>query len=235
MFETENIKKELENISSVVKHGLRSNLYSVPEDYFEKNTLNILSKISTSEMKVPEGYFHNFAETVLTKVKTSPVLSLNEELNSLSPALLNLKSKRTYSVPLGYFDELSNKISVKVKPARVVRMKPFYRYAVAAVAIGLIGVGIFTNLFKTNDNNLLNSDVYKTAYQIIDNKNFDDVLDSVPADEATAYLTSYGQDVNSALAALSAEDYNLDSPDNLFISEGELDLFLKDNGINSNN
>lgn len=235
MFETENIKKELEDISTVLKHGLSGNLYNVPEDYFEKNTLNILEKISTSQMEVPQGYFNSLAANVLIKVKEDQGLSLQEELNSISPVLLNLDTKINYSIPSDYFEGLASQINTKVKPARVVKMKPFYRYAVAAVATGLMGVGIFTNMYKSKENNVLNSDVYKTAYQILDNKSFEDVLASIPADAATAYLTSYGQNVNSALAALSAEDYNIESAEDFFINESELDLFLKNNGIKSNN
>ena len=235
MFESDNIQKELEIISSVLKVGLSGKAYTVPEDYFESLTLNILSKISNSSMEVPEGYFNSFADSVLARVKSETDISVSEELLSLSPFLSGLNKKNIYSIPSDYFDNFKISIVQEIKPAKVVKMKPFYKYAVAAVATGLLGLGIFNNLNKSKHNNLLNSDVYKTAYQILDNKSFDDILESVPADDATAYLTEYGQDVNSAVAALSAEDYQLDSPDELFINDNELDEFLKVNNIKSIN
>lgn len=236
MFESDNIQKELESISPIVKFGLSGNLYSVPEDYFEVVTLKILSKLSTSTLnEVPDGYFNSFADSVLAKVKSETDLTASEELLTLSPFLSRIDKQNIFAIPSDYFKELSVSIPEEIKPAKVVRMKPFYKYAVAAVATGLLGLGIFNNLNQSKQKDLLNSDVYKTAYQILDNKNFDDILESVPVDEATAYLTAYGQDVNSALAALSAEDYQLDNPDELFLNENELDEFLKVNNIKAIN
>ena len=222
MFPDNNIQDELKSISTVLKSGINGNLYSVPEDYFEINTINLLSNsISSIKMEVPDAFFDHFPENILSKIKSEHIPYNFEIISNSKPQVkfgVNLKPS-----------------SSKIKPARVVSFKPFYKYAIAAVFTGLIGLGIFTNLFKQNSNNLLKSEVYASASKIIENNNFDEILSSISADEATDYLTSYGQDVNSALVALSAENYKLETPEELFISENELDLFLKEYNIQSIN
>lgn len=235
MFEFDPIDKELESINSVLKAGLKGDIYYLPEDYFEKNSIRILNVKATSKLEVPEGYFGNLAENILSRIKTESEFSVSEELNTISPLLEKLSKENIYSLPLGYFENLPSSIKGKIAPARVVKMKPFYKYAIAAVITGLLGLGLFNNLNSHKEDNILKSDVYKTAYEILNKENFDEELETIPGDEATAYLKGYGQDVNSALAALSAEDYTLTSDEELFISNAELDHFLNINNINTTN
>ena len=84
---------------------------------------------------VPEGYFENFAQSVLQKIEQNNV-SASEELETLSPLLAGLSRQMPYTVPQGYFSEISSQIpgitSEEVLPEILVKVGKSMPYAVPA-------------------------------------------------------------------------------------------------------
>lgn len=93
--------------------------------------------------EVPAGYFDKLAGEIMSRIKNEESASAGEEMAILSPLLSRLDRKTPFSVPKGYFEQLSPNISEtrkEIKGAKVISMpaKRIFRYAVAAVAVGLI-------------------------------------------------------------------------------------------------
>src|SRR5215207_7024797 len=57
---------------------------------------------------VPNGYFEGFPTQILNRVKALEAADANEELEYLSPLLSNVSKKMPYSVPAGFFQNLSD-------------------------------------------------------------------------------------------------------------------------------
>lgn len=60
--------------------------------------------------QVPQGYFESFAASVLQRIK-SENLSAEDELKILSPVLAGLSKKMPFSMPDGYFNDVTQSIS----------------------------------------------------------------------------------------------------------------------------
>ena len=101
--------------------------YRVPQNYFrdfpgqilaivkdEKASL-ILQGASSNPYQVPYGYFENFASQIISRIKAQDNLSAKEELESLSPLLSKLDKKVPFSMPAGYFDDLSETVMAGTK------------------------------------------------------------------------------------------------------------------------
>lgn len=149
---------------------------------------------------------------------------------------LSFLSQKNSIVPENYFSEFPDKIlkiakeetTTKHYVGKIVKMKPFYNKAIAAVITGLLGLTLFNLPFRTH-NNILTSDTYKSANAILNNGNLDDIFNSIQSDAAAEYLVSHGQDVNSGIASISAENFDFENPDESLISISDLDNFLNDN------
>ena len=132
---------------------------------------------------VPQGYFEGFAASVLQRIKAQEAVSPSEEISALSPLLAGLSKKMPFSVPEGYFskntEELSGLVNEEVLPevlqdakemlyavptgyfenfpdiilkkvnpkqAKVISInsaRRWMRYAAAAVITGAIAIGSF--------------------------------------------------------------------------------------------
>lgn len=136
------------------------NVQGVPEGYFENLSDSILLKIkehssngdtaNTDEDKgiipeewkfkktfsVPEGYFEILCVQILSKIKSEG----GETELKYYPVLASLRNKPTYQAPAGYFDQLNSEVMehVESKPAKVVPISAWWKYAAAAVVIGLV-------------------------------------------------------------------------------------------------
>ena len=64
---------------------------------------------------VPTGYFENFAASVLQKLQGENSLSVNEELEGLSPVLAGIPKEMPFTVPQGYFNSNTNGLTSWVK------------------------------------------------------------------------------------------------------------------------
>jgi hypothetical protein len=125
------ILEELRSVSELVATISRETPYRVADDYFTDLSSRVLLRIRTQHkplaFNVPDGYFEGFAEGVLARIKSGgnarpglePVKAVPEtvdqELDSLSPLLAQLRSKETYRMPEGYFEEVSPVLAVANK------------------------------------------------------------------------------------------------------------------------
>jgi hypothetical protein len=64
---------------------------------------------------VPAGYFENFAASVLQKLHGQNSLSVNDEVESLSPLLAGISKEMPFTLPQGYFDSSTDGITSWVK------------------------------------------------------------------------------------------------------------------------
>jgi hypothetical protein len=192
MKRNEEILNELLAISPLLAKASNENVFTVPEGYF--NTLNqlILSKTIHNQetLSVPAGYFETLSSKILNRIAEEDALV---ETKNISPALYSLQNKNVFSVPKGYFENLAAIVLSKVKePARVINIQAhtIWRYAVAAVLIGVIAVN---SLFMFN----------KPNHQLAAVKF---IGSNVPAyiSESSQYKTE--DDINNAVASLSNED-----------------------------
>ncbi len=125
------ILTELQEIAPHLgKQGIYRIPYSVPTDFFEDFTKNLMERIRLEEMDEVSPHF---------------------EISEISPVLAELKNKNPYQVPAGYFEALKTKIpaletspaTVNLKRTPVFNLKVF-KYAVAAGIAALLGTAVFT-------------------------------------------------------------------------------------------
>lgn len=123
-------------------------------------TLNSNSK--QTPYSVPSGYFDSLADNILKLVRESndyrqkePIgQTAKEELEALSPLLSGLKKEMPYSVPTGYFENLTEHIVTEENKSetKVIALtsRKWFRYAAAAVVTGLVVLSGFL-FFGKND------------------------------------------------------------------------------------
>ena len=90
--------------------------YQVPGNYFQVLPDKILALVKRHESSlvlpgktgtpymVPENYFDDLAGNVLARVKSNNPMSVQDELEALSPLLSKLDKRTPFSTPAGYFD-----------------------------------------------------------------------------------------------------------------------------------
>lgn len=119
-----------------------------------KDELNYLSPFLNNfskeiPYKTPAGYFEGLEEKMMNAVRASSDYlhkesfgqTTDEELESLSPLLQGLKKENPYTVPQGYFENLSAPVVEETKTKVVsIGNGKWLRYAVAAMMIGLIAL-----------------------------------------------------------------------------------------------
>lgn len=172
-----NILNELTELNSSLVNISTQNVYMVPVGYFDGLAITVLNRIkamnAASAMEeldylsptlsniskqipytVPAGYFDELAETSLQSVReSSDYQTAKEEIEILSPLLSGLKKQVPYSVPQGYFESISE---TPVKPVvKVVSIthRSWFKYAAAAVVVGVIAmIGITITIKGKNAN-----------------------------------------------------------------------------------
>ena len=106
-----NILNELkESGASLLLHTDNRNYFSLPDDYFDNLSENILTHIfieslpSDNPYTVQAEYFENLPEVVLEKIQLEKSISFK-----------NNTEKRPYFIPDGYFNNLADNILNKIK------------------------------------------------------------------------------------------------------------------------
>ena len=108
------IQNELKELNSILAGIPNTNVYTVPDGYFEAMVLDVMHTIQQepgmagTNGSVPDGYFEGLAASIMNKIKSGAV---EEEGSSL---LSSLKSINTYTVPQGYFDSLAGNVMDKI-------------------------------------------------------------------------------------------------------------------------
>ena len=131
--------------------------------------------ITAQPYRVPAGYFEHFTESLLVKIRREAE-DPDAEIQAISPLLAGLNRKAPYQVPEGYFDafrvqkekqeavpaaEIIATEPAKMKPAvRAIPLhsvRPYLKYAAAAVITGIIAGAAFLTLHNQNSPDPLNS------------------------------------------------------------------------------
>ena len=90
--------------------------YATPQGYFDTFAEDMLSLVrieaypKQSMFSVPDGYFNSFADTVLQKIKneaSQKPSEILEELKDIAPLLTTISRENVYTVPVGYFEQLT--------------------------------------------------------------------------------------------------------------------------------
>ncbi len=114
MNQPDNILNELRELSPAVAGINRTNVFSVPEGYFESlsgllllraSAENTLQK-SVQGTTVPEGYFENLAGNILNRIKNEK----SQETDDISAIVSAIGRNNIYAVPAGYFERLPDQI-----------------------------------------------------------------------------------------------------------------------------
>ena len=160
------------------------------------------------------------------------VLSVPEHYFDCLDAHILFKINDKYAgVPDGYFDTLPSEIMNRIrneKPAKLISVKSTFRYSVAAIITGLIGLSLFSLLNAPEEKSNL---LYAEAKKIINSGKYEEVFKSLTEEEIENYLSAEGHDVQAALVANAA--YNKELPDEIdyLLTENTLDDFLKECNI----
>ncbi len=238
MKNTDNILSELLALGSSLPSKItNTNVFTLPDFYFEELPANILLKINTTEipLSIPSNYFDGLSDQILQKIKFSADNQNEEvlrEMQELSPVVAALNKTNCFRVPSGYFSKLPSEIVSSIPgkdQAKIVTMRKMpamVRYLIAAAFTGLIGFSIFSMFNNSSINNnkaVLNSQVMAEASSIMANGSFDAELSTLTATDIENYLQEAGHDPDAAVAASAINDKNL--PD-------QLDYLLNENTLN---
>jgi len=236
------ILDELRNLSQVLSGMEKTNVFTVPEGYFEALAGDVLASIheenglafntlpSESLHSVPDGYFDNLAEKILSRVNLEEKDDAGEELRSLSPMLYSIQDARVYDVPAGYFESVSEQILGKLKPqpARIVSMRrrtiTIFRYAVAAAFTGVMALGVFK--FTAPSGRTEFDPVVADGIRIANENRFEEELAKIPDAEIVKYLENSGSDVNAAIVAASVDANELPTQEDYLNDDKALDKYL---------
>ena len=120
------ILNELKDISPLLGAMEKTNVFTVPEGYFEKLDTDILTVLKAEGCllnsiagphlgSVPDGYFDSLSDSVLNKIKALD--NAEDEIKNLSPALHNLPQQNMFTVPDGYFDSLPAAVLSTIRSA----------------------------------------------------------------------------------------------------------------------
>jgi hypothetical protein len=150
MEKSEEILNELKAISPVLAEIDKTNVFRVPEGYFDDFDEKITTVVFLHQdkknnfQKVPEGYFDSLSSTIISRIKNEDE-NADNEIKLISPALYYLKEEKVFSIPDGYFDNLSDKILYRInhQDAKIISLAPvkkWWRYAAAAVVAGIITI-----------------------------------------------------------------------------------------------
>jgi hypothetical protein len=229
------ILQELQELNSLLTGMDRVNVFTVPEGYFETLSAIILfnNKVDLGQA-VPQGYFDQLADNILNKIKTLQSTETSaDELRQLSPMLYSIQDSNVFEVPAGYFDSVSDAVNARIKPqAPVVRMgirASFMKYAAAAVVVCFLTLGIFKIAHKSIDGTqvaTLDPSIQKG--KMMNDKQFNDALNNLSADEIAGYLEKNGNEADIAELSANIDDNNLPKQDDYILDQTALEKYLSD-------
>ena len=175
---------------------------------------------------IPSNYFENLSENILQKIKSTSSAGENifDELEEIAPLLNTISKQPVYQVPQGYF---GSTILAKKKTAQPfgkvisIKISRVFKITAAAVSTGIVGIG----LFLLADNNHIaplqaNGNKPKTEVR---NLTDDDIVEFLSNSAATEDL--------SASAAIGGTG-NVEMKNAVHeISDEEIQQFLQDSDL----
>ena len=235
------ILMELQDTSPILAQISRSNVFTVPEGYFEnlgeRLLVNALLNIPEGEagnesnhsQQVPSGYFDQLSDSILSKIKNAEKAALAGDY----PLLDSLKKENVYSVPEAYFENLSSGILAAIKPkAKIISFTKsiWWKYAAAAFFAGIMLVSAFF-IFNSGSKQ---SSVYVAAtqkYQTL--KQINNGIATLPEDEIIQYLELNSRSTDNELLIKNVNTNDLPSEMDYLLDENALNGYL--NKINFEN
>ena len=248
------ILQELQEISPLLAQLKKLNVYSVPDGYFDVVPLTILACLQENESfssntsinvlsdnkNIPENYFADLSSNILNKIAIDSVQSNQNELNSISPIVANIRRVNTYTIPDGYFNQLPASIFAAVNRSKVVKMPTkWIKYAVAAAFTGIVSLGIYTFSGKETNTNSNTSTIASLDQTIekgkkMDEAQFNQTLSNLSEDAISKYLEKNSDESDLAYLASGIEDNNLPATDDYFTNDKTLQNYINEiNNINN--
>jgi hypothetical protein len=237
------ILNELNEIESTLGNLSPQNLFVVPYGYFEGLPARIMARIKALEAgnakeeleylspmlsnlskelpySVPAEFFQNFADRV-TQQLTANVnhKTSEEEIAELSPLLSKLKNKNPYSVPAGYFAGLATPGVKKATKIISITGRRWYRFAAAAVVIGIVVVSGW--LLLTDQPNVM-KDPQAWIKKNVNKKVSQDKIDELVTLVKTEGNTNINDEIKAANEQAEIKEMMKDIP------EKEIEAFLND-------
>lgn len=236
------ILNELSQISPLLAGMEKTNLFSVPEGYFNNLPSDILRQLKTNRsisfsgleetlLTVPEGYFENLSNDILNKIKSLEKNSTPVEIKELSPLLFSLHAKNVFQVPHGYFDQLSDAIFHKINrpQAKVVSIKQrntVWKIAVAAMITGVIAVSSLWISQKPIDTTGLAFKDVPVITKYNNEAQINEGIAKLSDDDIIKYLQVTGNDTDNESLTASIEEKELPAQQDYLLDEKTLQNYL---------
>jgi len=194
------------------------NTYFVPKGYFDEFASSVLFKIVSTKptYTIPSNYFDQLSNSILSKI-SAEINDVTEELKDIAPLLSSIDKNNVYQSPEGYFDNLAHPIST----AKIVsfKSKTLFKYAIAAVFIGLISFAGYKLLDKSSI--ITTTDVQASIQKLPDvllaNAVNEDKFSSLQIDESAEILLIQNlSDINEEIK---------------YIPDQEMEAYINDNNI----
>jgi hypothetical protein len=221
------ILQELSEISPSLTKISKTEVYAVPESYFENLATIILSKVGVikdeefefpkdNPMKVPEGYFDNFSNQVLQKIFNDKpkVNQIEQELNEIAPLLNKISKQPVYKIPENFFQTFQVKPSgITKEKAKVVSFnfgRNIMRYAAAAIITTIIAISAYLFIDKSSGKYSSSSANISSQVKNLSNQEIIDYLNthSNSSNVTKVYYDGANQDpeLNKRLKQMSDEE-----------------------------
>jgi hypothetical protein len=247
------IFNELKALSPTIAAIVKTNVFSVPEGYFntlsetiflgvKDDTILSFNSISKSSFfEVPKGYFENLSTNILNKIKEQPLINAVDEIRVLSSTLYSLHGKNVFELPAGYFNKLADNILSNAKPqqAKIIAMPKrnvILKYAAAAVITGCMSLGVYKFI---NNKPVHNEPVAIAALDPtiekgikMNDKQFDETLNNLSEDDIANYLDKNGSEADVAELSSNIDDNTLPNQDDYLLDNKTLDNYLSSDNIN---
>ena len=214
--------------------GLTPTMGDAPAGYFEQLPLQIMQKIRSEEMQeelinisplladlpktfplsAPTGYFEQLPEQILQKI------TVQEELESISPLLAGLSKESPLSVPAGYFEQLTANVLAEIKPAKVIPIRSYLKWAVAACLIAIISTGTFFFIQQQQ----------QVAKPLNDNT-LADVSEQEIVDYLQTHMDAFDREELLSLASLNTETSAVPLPETNEMSMEAIQNYLDNTGL----
>lgn len=237
------IVTEIKTLSPLVASLRDTNVFSVPEGYFENISNNVMDAVKISNInfdknsiqEVPAGYFESLSSNIMQRIKEENSLGKNDMQGD--GVLKSIERKNVFSVPVGYFENLSTDILNRIKDEQHKKVIPLpgrnvWKYAAAAV----LAIGIFvTSYFATNNQRKNNNDFavvntntvpYPAALKFNSTKAFNEGIASLSDEEIISYLEMHGNILDNDLLLKNTDGSELPDAADYLINEEALANYL---------
>lgn len=242
------IYNELREISPFLAGLGKTNIFSVPENYFSGLHTKILNKIydhpfytllpSESPLSsVPDAYFENLAGNILREIRNLENNNAAEELRQLSPILYSAQNENIFKVPERYFETFPATLLKIVRPkAKVVVMqkrKMLWNTAAAALLTGVMAIGALwisdnpsreISLATNNKSVPLN---IKDALQYKNERQINEGIAQLSDTDIIEYLETTGSKADDEMLASGIEERELPNEKDYLTDENTLKMFLE--------